>query len=78
MRALAPPWTTWALLGVVWLLLAVQLGVLRPHLDRRARVLIGGGTPPASPHHLVYVALEVAKLPMLVVLGASVATAVLP
>ena len=76
--ALGPPLTTWVLLVAGWSLLALQLGVLRPHLDRRARVIIGGCTPAASPHHLVYVALEVAKLPLLVVLGASVATAVLP
>jgi len=76
--ALGPPWATWALLGVVWSLLAVQLGVLRPQLDRRARVIIGGGTPPASRRHLAYVALEVVKIPLLVVLGASLATAVLP
>lgn len=78
MRRWGPPWATWALLGVVWSLLAVQLGVLRPQLDRRARVIIGGGTPPASRRHLAYVALEVVKIPLLVVLGASLATAVLP
>lgn len=46
--ALGPPLATWTLLGVVWPWLAVQLGVLRPQLDRRARVIIGGARPPAS------------------------------
>jgi hypothetical protein len=54
-------------------LLAVQLGVLRPALRRRTdRVLAAGDAdPPRSRHHLVYIALETVKVVVLVALGAT-------
>jgi hypothetical protein len=52
----------WALLGFAWLLLAIQAGVLRPRLDRRALALIAGRTPPPSRQHLAYVALVLVGL----------------
>lgn len=61
----------WWLTGGLWALLAVQALVLRPLLDDRAQVIIDGGVPPASSLHLLYIALEGAKLAVLPVLGVS-------
>ena len=47
--AMRPPGSGWVLLGAAWLLLAVQTGLLRPRLDRRAVAVIAGRTPPPSP-----------------------------
>lgn len=60
---------TSTLVLVLWVLLAVQLGVLRPKLDRRAAQLIAGESPPASRGHHVYIALEGLKIILLPVLG---------
>ena len=49
--------------------LAVQVVVLRPLLERRAKLIIDGGTPTRSRAHLAYVALECAKLLMLTTFG---------
>jgi hypothetical protein len=68
----------WAMLAAAWLLLAVQVGVLRPRLDRRAAAIVAGRTPPPSRQHLAYIALEAAKIPLLVVLGAALIAAALP
>jgi hypothetical protein len=58
-----------ALVGVLWLLLAVQVVGLRPALDRRAQLIIDGGTPPPSRLHRLYIALEGIKLLALPILG---------
>ncbi|HST64021.1 MAG TPA: hypothetical protein VLM05_02435 [Mycobacteriales bacterium] len=68
----------WALLAGTWLLLAVQIGVLRPRLNRRTSVVIAGRTPAPSRLHLVYIALEAVKIPLLVALGAVLIAAALP
>jgi hypothetical protein len=68
----------WAMLAAAWLLLAVQVGVLRPRLDRRAAAIVAGRTPPPSRQHLAYIALEAAKVPLLVALGAALIAAALP
>jgi hypothetical protein len=74
----APPGSAgWVLLAVAWLLLAVQVGVLRPRLDRRTAALIAGQTLPASRHHVAYIALEGAKVIVLVGLGGVVSSGVL-
>jgi hypothetical protein len=52
--------------------------VLRPRLDRRAAGIVAGRTPPPSRQHLAYIALEAAKIPLLVVLGAALIAAALP
>ena len=59
--------------GALAVLLAVQLGVLRPALRRRTdRVLAAGGAdPPRSHHHLVYIALETVKVVVLAALGVT-------
>jgi hypothetical protein len=76
--ALRPAGAGGPLLAAAWLLLAVQIGVLRPRLDRRAVAVIAGQTPSPSRHHLAYIALEAAKIPLLVALGATLIAAVLP
>jgi hypothetical protein len=67
---------SWVLVGAVWVLLVVQIGVLRPRLDRRTLAVIAGRTLPASRHHLFYIALEVIKVVLLALIGATAATAV--
>ncbi|GHB58652.1 hypothetical protein GCM10010377_57040 [Streptomyces viridiviolaceus] len=60
-----------ALTGVVAALLAVQLGVVRPVLNRRSdRILAGEDAPRSAAHHL-YIALELLKAAALVALGAT-------
>lgn len=76
--ALRPSGPSWALLAAAWLLLAVQIGVLRPRLDHRAAAVVAGRTPPPSRQHLAYIALEAAKVPLLAVLGATPTAAALP
>lgn len=56
-------------IGLLWVVLAAQVAVLRPRLDRRARFIVAGGSPPPSRLHLVYVAFEVVKVVLLPVLG---------
>lgn len=65
----ATPTAVWVPLGALWLVLAVQLLVLRPRLDRRTRCIIAGADVPASSQHLVYIALEAVKIALLVTLG---------
>jgi hypothetical protein len=56
-------------LVVLWAVLVSQVAVLRPRLDRRARRILAGQTPPRSHLHLAYVTLEAAKVVLLTVLG---------
>jgi hypothetical protein len=60
---------TWTLTALLWAVLAVQIGVLRPRLDHRARIVLAGGSPPRSRLHLAYVALDGVKVVLLPVLG---------
>jgi hypothetical protein len=50
-------------------LVGVQLGVVRPQLNRRSDRVLAGEELPRSRGHLVYVALEVVKAALLVALG---------
>jgi hypothetical protein len=52
--------------------------VLRPRLDRRTATIIASRTPPPSRDHLAYIALEAAKVPLLVALGTTVISAAVP
>lgn len=52
-------------------LLAVQLGCVRPVLNRRSDRVLAGEELPRSRTHLWYVALEVAKVLTLVALGVT-------
>ncbi|MDN5916472.1 MAG: hypothetical protein L0I76_15455 [Pseudonocardia sp.] len=68
----AAPSTTvwvWALLGGLWLVLALQLLALRPRLNRRTDLVISGADVPSSSQHLVYIALEAVKIVLLAVVG---------
>ena len=56
-------------LGLAVALLAVQLVAVRPGLTRRSDAVLAGADAPRSHAHLVYVALETAKLVALLVGG---------
>ncbi len=56
-------------LTALWVLLAAQVTVLRPRLDRRTRMILAGDTPARSHLHLAYIALEAVKVALLAVLG---------
>ncbi|MEV0163376.1 hypothetical protein [Nonomuraea fuscirosea] len=62
----------------IWTLLVIQVAVLRPRLDRRARQLIQGQSPPRSHQHLAYIAAECAKIVLLTALGIMLAHRLLP
>lgn len=54
--------SAWLVLGLVWLVVAVQTLWLLPVLDARVGMVLEGVQPPPAPWHGVYVALEVTKL----------------
>jgi hypothetical protein len=56
-------------LAVVFAVLAVQIGVVRPGLTRRSDEVLAGLDAPRSRAHLVYIGLEVVKALALVVSG---------
>lgn len=53
-------------------ILAVQLAVVRPRLNRRSDRILAGEDLPRSREHLYYVALETAKVIALIALGIAV------
>lgn len=68
--AFAPrPLAATVLLIALAVTLAVQVVLLRPRLEARARVIIDGGAPPRSRTHVAYIVLECAKLLMLGAFG---------
>ncbi len=66
-----PPPPVGVTAAVAVLLLAVQLVVIRPVLNRRSDRVLAGETLPRSRTHLFYVAAEVAKAVALITLGVS-------
>ncbi|WP_396928151.1 hypothetical protein [Mycolicibacterium sp.] len=59
-------------LGVVTVvLLGVQLGLVRPRLNRRTAVVLAGHDAPRSRAHHAYIALETVKLAALIALGTA-------
>ncbi|MEU4234465.1 hypothetical protein AB0F17_60185 [Nonomuraea sp. NPDC026600] len=70
--------TVTTVLIALWTLLVIQVAVLRPPLDRRARHLIQGQSPPRSHHHLAYIAAECAKIVLLPALGILLTDRLLP
>ncbi|GAA1422497.1 hypothetical protein GCM10009601_24100 [Streptomyces thermospinosisporus] len=64
-----PPAAVVALTAVVAGLLLVQLGVVRPRLNRRSDRVLAGEDLPRSRAHWYYVALEIAKVAALLALG---------
>ncbi len=71
------PTAGWLLLAGLAGLLAAQVLLLRPRLDRRAVAILAGQTSPPSRQHLAYIALEGAKVLALPVLGVVLSTAML-
>jgi hypothetical protein len=67
-----PPPAVVVLTAVVAVLLAVQLGVVRPRLNRRSDRVLAGEELPRSRGHVYYVVLETAKVVALLALGVSV------
>ncbi|KAB8195316.1 hypothetical protein FH608_013225 [Nonomuraea phyllanthi] len=66
-----PPVSVGVLTAVAALLLAVQLLVIRPRLNRRSDRVLAGETLPRSRAHHVYVATESAKVLALLALGVN-------
>ncbi|WP_438302707.1 hypothetical protein ACSHXN_04895 [Streptomyces sp. HUAS TT11] len=64
-----PPRSLAVLTGVLVALLVVQLGVVRPRLNRRSDRVLAGEDLPRSRGHLHYVALEAVKVVLLIALG---------
>jgi hypothetical protein len=62
---------TWTLIALLCAVLAVQVGVLRPRLDQRARLVVAGENLPRSRLHLAYVALGGIKVVLLPVVGVA-------
>jgi hypothetical protein len=71
----SPPAAVAAITAVTAVLLAAQLGVVRPRLNRRSDRVLAGEDLPRSRGHLYYVALEAAKVALLLALGISVLAA---
>jgi hypothetical protein len=61
--------------AIVVVLLATQLVVVRPRLNRRSNRVLAGEDLPRSRTHVVYIALEAAKVIALIGLGATVLAA---
>ncbi|MGG2461199.1 hypothetical protein ACO0M4_15485 [Streptomyces sp. RGM 3693] len=68
----APTVPVVVLTAVAVLLLALQLGVIRPVLNRRSDRVLAGETLPRSRAHLLYIAGELAKVATLLALGITV------
>jgi hypothetical protein len=66
---IAPTPTTGWLAGALTGLLAAQLGVVRPIVNRRSDRVLAGEELPRSRGHLIYVALEIVKVVLLIALG---------
>ena len=67
--AIAPQTALLWCTGGIAALLAVQLGMVRPALNRRSDRVLAGEEMPRSSMHLVYVALEVVKVALLIAAG---------
>lgn len=76
--AVGMPGAGWGLLAVLAAVLAVQVLLLRPRLDRRAGQIMAGQAPPPARLHLAYSALEGAKALALPGLGVALTSSVLP
>jgi hypothetical protein len=67
----APPAAALILLIAVAVVVVFQIGVVRPLLSRRSARILAGQNSPRSRLHRVYIALEVAKVGLLVALATS-------
>ncbi|HEY9565471.1 MAG TPA: hypothetical protein VIR30_17020 [Nocardioides sp.] len=61
--------SVWIAAAVGIVVLLAQVGLVRPSLTRRSNAVLAGEDAPRSNAHLVYVALELAKVIALVVTG---------
>ncbi|MGW7406037.1 hypothetical protein ACWGI9_20285 [Streptomyces sp. NPDC054833] len=66
-----PPAVIVVLTAVVAVVLTMQLGVVRPRLNRRSDRVLAGEDLPRSRGHVYYVAFEITKVITLTVLGIS-------
>ncbi|MDV3206313.1 MAG: hypothetical protein LOY04_04255 [Rhodococcus ruber] len=73
---LSPGTTGWVLLLVTVAVLAVQVAVVRPPLTRRSNRVLAGEDVPRSNAHYAYVALEIAKVALLIALAIVLAGAI--
>lgn len=71
----APTVAVVVLTAVAVCVLAAQLVVVRPRLNRRSDRVLAGENLPRSTTHLYYIALEAAKVLTLIALGATLLTA---
>ncbi|MBG0857689.1 hypothetical protein I2W78_39055 [Streptomyces spinoverrucosus] len=69
-----PPLPVGLLTGIAALLLAVQLLLIRPRLNRRSDRVLAGETLPRSHAHLLYVVTEALKVLALLALGICLLT----
>lgn len=76
-RARPVPRMVWGPLAGLWTVLALQLVGLRPVLDARAELIVAGVAVPPAPWHVLYIALEVVKVGLLLMLGTTVTSLVL-
>jgi hypothetical protein len=53
-------------LGGLWLVLLVEVAVIRPPLNARTDAILAGQDPGASPLHVIYIAADLALLVLLV------------
>lgn len=64
-------WPVWLCAVLACVLLAAQVGVVRPRLNRRSDLVLAGAEDlPRSHEHLYYIGLEGAKVLALIALGA--------
>jgi hypothetical protein len=52
--------------GGLWLVLLVQVAILRPPLNARTDLILAGGDPGSSPLHVLYIAADVLMLVLLI------------
>jgi hypothetical protein len=70
---LRPRGLVWALLALLWLIVAAQDFWLLPARDARADLLLQGQEPPPGPWHGLYVGAEITKLAALVCIALGAA-----
>lgn len=63
----------WAMIGGLWVVMAVQTLIIRPPLNARSDIIIAGGDPGESWLHYAYVAADLALLVLLIVWIVAVA-----
>jgi hypothetical protein len=60
------PRRAWFVLGGLWLVLLVEVAVIRPPLNARTDAILAGQDPGASPLHVVYIVADVLLMLLLV------------